>query len=222
MAVVHPTPELGFGKELRANLLAASLTNVPSDLRKALKSSDPLNFRSSFFTSLARSRNAEGYPQLQAIDSSEGMRETFPKYTTDARAVAPCRCVGYARLDESKLGKVSMLVSSEGALEGRDWHKEDRKSKSKRRTDRDCLASSPLVGRKESRCVGLKCCGSKTTGAIEGRNQNWSWAQEGERNEESKGADKRARASGEGRDIERQNVDLVSRRKQGMQIRKDM
>ncbi|KAK7052306.1 S-adenosyl-L-methionine-dependent methyltransferase [Favolaschia claudopus] len=98
MAAVHPTAELGFGKgtnELYNKARGEYQPQVLSHLRKAVKSSDPLTIveigcGTGLFTRalLAHEEWKNDIHSYRAIDPSEGMRETFAKYTTmDDRVV---------------------------------------------------------------------------------------------------------------------------------------
>ncbi|KAF7369051.1 CUE domain-containing protein [Mycena venus] len=96
MSAVHPTAQIGFAhgtNELYNKVRAQYQPQVLSHLHKAIKSSDPLNIveigsgTGLFTRALLAHDEWKTVRSYKAVDPSEGMRETFAKYTTDERVV---------------------------------------------------------------------------------------------------------------------------------------
>ncbi|KAJ7254647.1 S-adenosyl-L-methionine-dependent methyltransferase [Mycena haematopus] len=96
MSAVHPTSQLGFAKgtnELYNKARGEYEPRVLSLLRSAIKPLDPLNVveigagTGLFARALLIHEEWASVRNFRAVDPSEGMRETFAKYTKDDRVV---------------------------------------------------------------------------------------------------------------------------------------
>ncbi|KAJ6466928.1 S-adenosyl-L-methionine-dependent methyltransferase [Mycena sanguinolenta] len=96
MSTVHPTSQLGFAKgtnELYNKARGEYEPKVLSQLRAAIQPLEPLNVveigagTGLFARALLAHEEWKSVRNFSAVDPSEGMRETFAKYTKDDRVV---------------------------------------------------------------------------------------------------------------------------------------